>query len=83
MKHACERISQLASEQLDRPLSLKEKLQLKLHISMCSLCRNYHNSLQTMSNIFKAMRQHDQLDESIKLPDQSRQKIERTLKEHL
>ncbi|MDQ6968761.1 MAG: hypothetical protein Q9M14_08785 [Mariprofundaceae bacterium] len=78
MKHACKRVSQLTSESFDRKLSLTETLQLKWHFAMCGLCRNYHQSLKTMSNVFGHIREHD-LKENIQLPDEARQHIQSVL----
>ncbi|MDQ6956291.1 MAG: zf-HC2 domain-containing protein [Mariprofundaceae bacterium] len=78
MKHACKRVSQLTSESFDRDLSLAEKLQLKLHFAMCGLCRNYHQSLQTMAGIFEQIREHD-LKQDIQLPIEAKQRIQSVL----
>jgi len=51
MKHACNAISKLASDSLDRPLSLFEKLTFKLHLSMCSRCRDYDHNIKFLQKI--------------------------------
>jgi len=79
MKHACKRVSQLTSESFERKLSLTETLQLKLHFAMCGLCRNYHQSLKTMGDIFEHMREHD-LKQDIQLPIEAKQRIQSVLK---
>ena len=38
---SCKEATQRLSEAQDRNLSLSEKLQLKLHLAMCSGCRNF------------------------------------------
>ncbi len=78
MKHACKRVSQLTSESFDRDLSLAEKLQLKWHFAMCGLCRNYHQSLKTMADIFEQIREHD-LKQNIQLPADAKQRIQSVL----
>ncbi|MBL4759902.1 MAG: hypothetical protein JKY80_03490 [Mariprofundaceae bacterium] len=79
MKHACKRVSQLTSESFERELSLTESLQLKLHFVMCGLCRNYHQSLKTMSSIFEHIRERD-LKQDVKLPSEAKQRIQSALK---
>lgn len=78
MKHACKRVSQLTSESFERELSLTEKIQLKLHFAMCGLCRNYHQSLKMMSNIFKHIREHD-LKQDVQLPAEAKLRIQSVL----
>jgi len=78
MKHACKRVSQLTSDSFERELSLTEKLQLKLHFAMCGLCRNYHQSLKTMEDIFANIRKHD-LNQDAHLSDNAKQRIQSVL----
>jgi len=78
MKHACKRVSQLTSDSFERQLSLSEKLQLKIHFAMCGLCRNYHQSLQTMEEIFKHIRQQSSENDAC-LPEDAKQKIKTAL----
>jgi len=80
MKHACKRVSQLTSDSFERELSLTEKLQLKLHFAMCGLCRNYHQSLKTMEDVFSHIRGHD-LKQDVQLPDDARQHIQSRLEQ--
>lgn len=49
----CLKATRLISESQERPLSLPEKLTLKMHIMMCSGCKNF--SLQ-VPFLGKAMR---------------------------
>lgn len=37
----CKEATQRLSEALDRDLSLSEKVQLKIHLAMCSGCSNF------------------------------------------
>ncbi len=79
MKHACKRISQLTSDSFERKLSLTEKLQLKVHFAMCGLCRNYHQSLQTMESVFTSIRKQD-LNQDAHLSDAAKLRIQSVLK---
>lgn len=36
---SCKEASRLASEKLERPLGLRERLQLRLHLAYCAGCR--------------------------------------------
>ncbi|MFQ5345181.1 MAG: zf-HC2 domain-containing protein [Mariprofundus sp.] len=59
MKQACHYASRLASDSLDRPLNLWERIRLKLHLSMCSNCQNCDNNLKLMRQINELMRIND------------------------
>jgi len=59
MKQSCHYASRLASDSLDRPLSLWERLRLKLHLSMCANCQNCDDNLKLMHQINELMRNND------------------------
>lgn len=42
---ACKQATHLLSQQLDRTLSRRETLALRLHLVMCSGCTNFRNNL--------------------------------------
>ena len=50
---SCHQATRLASDAQERPLTFKEKVSLKIHTMMCSGCRNFENSMNTLR---KAMR---------------------------
>lgn len=41
----CHEVTRLVSESKERPLTLKEKMSLKMHTAMCSGCRNFEKQL--------------------------------------
>ncbi|MCO5045609.1 MAG: hypothetical protein M9963_07095 [Kiritimatiellae bacterium] len=45
---SCEKVAELASERLDRPLTFKERLSCRLHFLICYFCRRYHDQLDAM-----------------------------------
>jgi len=59
MNQSCHQASRLASDSLDRPLSLWERLKLKLHLSMCSNCKNCDSNLKVMHQINDLMRENE------------------------
>jgi len=77
MKHSCERISCLASVQLERPLSFSEKLAMKFHFLMCSACRNYSHNMLKLHDIFALERVRN--SGSLFLPTQKRKRIRKVL----
>lgn len=44
----CEKIAVLASERLDRRLTFRERLSLRLHFFICYFCKRYHDQLDSM-----------------------------------
>ena len=42
----CKEATHLLSEAQDRSLSLSERLQLKMHLAMCTGCRNFKGQME-------------------------------------
>ncbi len=77
MKHSCERISQLASDELERKLSLAERFSMGFHFLMCGACKQYHQNLHKLHQALMLKRRHE--NEEVILPDDKRALIEQTL----
>lgn len=45
---SCKDISALISQSMDQRLSLMKRLSIRLHVSMCSLCRRYEKQLRLL-----------------------------------
>jgi hypothetical protein len=45
---SCKDISALVSQAMDTQLPLKKRLSIRLHVSMCSLCRRYEKQLRLL-----------------------------------
>ena len=50
---SCKEATRLASEEMDRPLSLGEKLGLRLHLIICSTCRRFRAQLHYVGRAVK------------------------------
>jgi predicted anti-sigma-YlaC factor YlaD len=48
---ACKQATQLASAALDRKLSVAEQIQLRLHLAICSGCRNFSRQIDLLRQI--------------------------------
>ena len=81
MKYACNEISQLASESLDRPLTLRERLKFKLHLSMCSHCRDYDHNMKFIRKITELV--HITNYGKIRLSDKQKEQLHENLKSSL
>lgn len=80
MKQSCHDASRLASDSLDRPLTLWERLRLKLHLSLCSNCQNCDNNLKLMHQINVLMQNNDY--GQIRLSDEQRNHLHAVLDQH-
>jgi len=52
---SCREITELASKAQDRPLTFKERIQLKMHLLMCSLCARYVKQLKFLKTAIKGL----------------------------
>ncbi|MES2295486.1 MAG: zf-HC2 domain-containing protein [Pseudomonadota bacterium] len=50
----CHEITRLISESQERPLALKERMALKMHVMMCSGCRNFGRQMHTIRHVARA-----------------------------
>ena len=44
----CQQVTRLLSESQERTLTLQERMSLKVHVMMCSGCRNFGNQMLTL-----------------------------------
>jgi predicted anti-sigma-YlaC factor YlaD len=75
----CKDISKLVSESVDRELSLRERMGMRMHWVMCSLCRAYQRQVLQLRAILKGAAQPNAPVEQL-LPEEARQRIKRALK---
>lgn len=47
----CAEASRLISERKDHPLTLRQRIGLRLHLAMCAMCRGYKKNLDMLSRI--------------------------------
>jgi hypothetical protein len=45
---SCKEATELMSQEQDRPLSLAERLGLRLHVLICAGCRNYRRQMNVL-----------------------------------
>lgn len=48
---SCEDVARLISEQQDRPLSIGQRVGIRLHLMFCALCRGYQKNLEMLGRI--------------------------------
>lgn len=67
----------LVSESLDRDLSLRERMAMRVHLMMCSLCRTYRHQIGQLHLILKGAAKSAPPSES--LSAEARQRIKQAL----
>lgn len=79
---SCKEVTRLVSQSLDRPLALRERIALWLHLRVCKLCARYRRQLLLLR---EAIRRHpDRLEghkppSSPSLSPEARERIKRSL----
>ena len=80
---SCKDIAKLASEGLDRKLSLRERISLRVHTTLCSACRAYRRQIKALCKLVSDHFRGDGFSlgfcNSQSLSDEARQKIKEAL----
>lgn len=81
---SCEKAAQLISESIDIKLSIRKKISLAVHLTICKLCRIYEFQIRFIRSITRIYNQ--KIEESNKIPGnlslQMREKIKQVLKDN-
>ncbi len=83
----CQQMAHVMSESLERPLTLRERLTLKLHLWVCVWCVWYLENLRTMRSALRARAaqeeeaaaEADDVESAVKLSEEARERIRRAL----
>jgi hypothetical protein len=80
----CEDITRMASVSLERPLTVRERLQKRLHLLICVWCSRYWSQVRTIRDVARA-HAHDVEDDvagtRLGLSDDAKGRLERMLRE--
>jgi len=72
---SCKESSQLISQSLDRALSVRERLALRLHLLICDVCSRFVKQMNLLRLAMRRMTQQMEQDEDLKLPPDARKRI--------
>ena len=72
---SCKESSQLVSQSLDRPLSIRERLALRLHLLICDVCSRFVKQMNLLRLAMRRMTQQTEQDENIQLTPEARKRI--------
>ena len=62
---SCREITALLSKESLTKLSLKEKIELRLHLMMCKLCARYAKQIKFISRVFKMLPEQSEQEEGL------------------
>ena len=78
----CKDVSKLVSESLEHELPFRQRLGMRIHLMMCSLCRKYNRQALLLRELFRRMArfEEDQPDSRQHLPEATRERIKQILR---
>lgn len=79
----CKNTSRLVSEGQERQLSLKERINLRLHVWMCNNCRRFEKQIVTIQKIMLSEWTQGAPPTNNQLPREAQERIRQTLKSHI
>lgn len=71
----CKQASQLISQSLDHPLSLPNRIKLRLHLVMCDACCRFKRQLNQLRSALQRLCQITEVDDTITLSQQAKVRI--------
>ena len=75
----CRTMTQIFSEERERPLTMREKIIKKLHLFTCEACRRYVAQIAQMSEMLKPREDENAVESTVKLSDEARNRIKAAL----
>ena len=78
----CKQTSQLISQSLDRPLMMRERFALKLHLLICKYCKRFSQQVQTLHVAIKTMVSSIESNNSIEMPLVAKKRIADLVEAH-
>ena len=72
---SCKQASQVISQSLDRPLTMRERFALNLHLLICKYCKRFSQQLQTLRVAMNTMVSSIESNNSIEMPIAAKRRI--------
>ena len=73
----CKEVSMLVSESMEHPLPLRQRMGVRFHLMMCSMCRTYRRQTLQLRAMFQAA---DRSEPESHLSEEAARRIKDTLK---
>lgn len=77
---SCKQAARLQSEQMDRKLSLLERIGLRAHLFLCKWCRRYGEQLNFLRSAAHQCEDHNTPEAPATLSPEARERIKQRLK---
>jgi hypothetical protein len=76
---SCKQASRLLSQSLDRRLSWRERMGLRLHLMMCDVCQRFGRQIVMMRRAVRLMVNAKEQDEQVRLPEEAKGRIAKVI----
>lgn len=76
---SCEEAAKLISQSLDRPLPVRQRIGLRLHLLMCRVCPRFLRQMRVLRKTARRYPEKIETDETRELSEEAREKIRRKL----
>jgi len=80
---SCKNTSRLISQAQERRLSLRERINLRVHVGMCNNCRRFEQQIVTMRKIMHREWKQYTPPTNKQLPSEAQERIRQTLKANI
>ena len=80
---SCKKATLLIEMSQNRRLSIREKIQLKVHVKMCERCKAYQKQSFFIETMLKANYKMHSNTSDIKLPEASKIKLKKVIEEKM
>lgn len=80
---SCQKATLLIEKGNSKPLSFMDKLQLNMHLKMCSKCADYQKQSVLIENILKSNHKNFSNPSNFKLSDTSKIRIQKAIDDNL
>ncbi len=71
--YSCRQASRIVSEAMERKLTMKERINLRIHLFVCDMCRNFKQNVHLLERTLRRIGSGDALHEP--LSERDRQTI--------
>lgn len=81
--YTCKEVAELTSQSFDHTLSLRQKIGMYLHLSMCKFCSRHKKQMAFLKQLLDLnKKQPDTIHHSVNLSETKKEEIKRSIREH-
>ena len=77
----CKEASRLLSQSMDQPLPRLKRLELRIHVWMCSACSNFEKQLLFLRRAAQRLNDEDSRTDQARLSSEARERIRKAIRE--